>query len=58
MRALVLAAALAVGAGTAEAASYTAEYVFGDSLTDSGNLVLLTQANPALFPGFQHPSPP
>ena len=48
-----VAAAVAAGPAPAMAAAYSAEYVFGDSLSDRGNLAELIQP-----PGVNFPSPP
>lgn len=51
MRSLLLASAVALGCiGTAQAAPYTADYIFGDSLSDRGNLADIL--------GHNFPSPP
>nr|WP_246294749.1 SGNH/GDSL hydrolase family protein [Schlegelella koreensis] len=47
MRKLLMGCVIGVAAGAATAAPYTGVYVFGDSLSDSGNLALAIGADPA-----------
>ncbi|MFL1463675.1 SGNH/GDSL hydrolase family protein [Roseococcus sp. DSY-14] len=56
--AITLALCAAATPPPAKAAPYTAEYVFGDSLSDTGNLLRLAAANPAAFQGVALPLPP